>query len=338
MLKSLIIKEIQDKGPMPQDRFMELALSHPDYGYYRTQESVTKDFTTAPEISQMFGELIGVWVHDIYEQLGKPNKIDLVELGPGKGTMMADVLRVIPDLSPVLNVYFIEIHSKLKETQLSKVQQAHSLESFDKLPQTSNPLIILANEFFDVLPTKYYERKNNNLFERCIGIKDGELKFELCQREESQGYDQLWEESPRTERILEQICSRILEQQGAFLCFDYGYEKGQGDSLQALYKGAPSRVLQHIGKSDLTCHVNFGRLKELALRYGLCVKGPTQQGHFLMNMGLDVRMDMLKHKNPSKNTSLELEALRLVHPQQMGSIFKGFTAFSPYLKPKGFEL
>ena len=155
--------------------------------------------------------------------------------------------------------------------------------------------------------------------------------------QDNKGPEEIWEESPQAEFLFNTICDRLLKQNGAFLCIDYGYEKGQGDSLQALFKGKLSAPLHHIGKSDLTCHVNFGRLKEMALSKGLSVLGPLPQECFLKNMGLDIRITLLKHQNPSQAASLDIAAARLTSPQQMGTLFKAMVVFSPStIKPAGF--
>lgn len=342
MLEALIRQEIEEKGPLSQGRFMELALHHPTYGYYESQEAVGQDFTTAPEISQVFGELIGAWAIDYYEKLGQPKALSLVELGPGKGTLMADFLRtakVSSSFSQALNIYMVEINPLLKAMQQRTIPHAlHHVEKFDQIPDAPHPLIIIANEFFDVLPTNCYVRKGNILYEKCIGIQDNALDFTLVKRAENKGPDQIWEESPMAVRLIKEISTRLLNRGGIFLCIDYGYEQGSGESLQALFKKEPSPPLSHIGESDLTCHVNFRRLKEIARFQGLGVLGPLPQGKFLENMGLDVRIGMLTHKNPSKKANLEIGATRLTHPQQMGTLFKVMAMFSPpSLIPIGFE-
>jgi len=338
MLETLILQEIREKGPISQHRYMELALGHPLYGYYRTQEAISRDFTTAPEISQMFGELIGAWVLDLYQKLGQPKKMTLVEMGPGRGTLMADLLRVTPSLSDVLKINLVEINPLLKEVQQSKIPHAIVVERIEDIPRNSDPIIILANEFFDVLPTRCFVRKENILYERHIGEEEGKLAFTFQSFGKNTGPDQTWEENSGLDVLLEELYSRLVQQKGAFLCIDYGYETGQGDSLQALYKGTPSHPLSHVGSADLTCHVHFGHLKEKAISIGLGTRGPTSQSEFLMNMGLDVRLEMLKHKNPSQRAELELAAMRLTHPLQMGSLFKVLAVVSPSsLNPVGFD-
>jgi SAM-dependent MidA family methyltransferase len=341
MLEDLIHQEIRKNGPLSQSRFMELALHHPTYGYYRSSEAVGQDFTTSPEISQVFGELIGAWAIDYYEKLGEPHAVTLVELGPGKGTLMADLMRTAalsPAFSQAIDLYMVETNPLLKAMQQSNAPPSTHVEKFEHIPEKGNPLIVIANEFFDVLPTNCYVRENNILYERCIDYQQDKLEFKRIERLKNQGPDQIWEESPETIRIMKAICTRLLKQQGVFLCIDYGYEQGHGESLQALFRREPSCPLSHVGQSDLTCHVNFGRLKEIALFHGLGVLGPLPQGTFLRNLGIDVRTKMLQHKNPSQKESLEMSAMRLTHPQHMGTLFKAMAVFSPLsLAPIGFE-
>lgn len=341
MLESLILQEIQDKGPMSQSRFMELALQHPTYGYYRTQEAISRDFTTSPEISQIFGEIIGAWAIDYYMKLKLPAKISLVELGPGRGTLIADFLRVSNtsrSFLNALNLYLVEINPLLKEAQSKIIRHpAVWLEKFEDLPFSTDPLIVIANEFFDALPTNCYVRRHNILYERCIINEKGKFEFTLVPLYECLGVDKTWERSFVAETLVEEIYSLLLKRTGVFLCIDYGYEKGEGDTLQALYKGQKSDSIMHVGMSDLTCHVNFGALKKSATSKGLGVLGPLPQGVFLKNLGIDLRFQMLKHQNPSERDSLEASVQRLIHPQQMGSLFKAMAIFSPFsIKPEGF--
>jgi SAM-dependent MidA family methyltransferase len=342
MLELLLRQEIQEKGPLSQSRFMELALQHPTHGYYRSQKGVAQDFTTSPEISQVFGEFMGAWAIDYYEKLEKPPAVSLIELGPGRGTLMADILRIAKVSKPfleALNIHLVEINPLLKSLQKQKISHGPTwFERFEDIPRSEYPFILIANEFFDALPSDCFVRKDHVLYERRIGIQQGKLAFILQALRQDQDPNQTWEESPQAESLLNEICSRLLEQKGVFLCIDYGYEKGTGESLQALFKEHPSDPLCHVGLSDLSCHVPFGRLKEMALARGLEVVGPIPQGQFLKNLGFDIRIEMLKNKNPSQKASLDAAAIRLTHPQQMGNLFKAMAIFSPgSMKPSGFE-
>jgi SAM-dependent MidA family methyltransferase len=342
MLERLIHQEIQEKGPLSQSHFMELALHHPIYGYYGSQQAVGQDFTTSPEISQVFGELIGGWAIDYYEKIGQPKVLSLIELGPGKGTLMADFLRmakVSPSFSQALNIHMVEMNPLLRSIQQKTIlHPLNYTDKFNHIPDAPHPLMIIANEFFDVSPMNCYLRKDNILYERCIDSQNNKFVFTLLRRSDNKGPDETWEESPAAIRLMKEICIQLRKKKGVFLCIDYGYEQGKGETLQALFEKEPSSPLDHVGKSDLTCHVNFGRLKEIAVLHGLGVLGPLPQGVFLKNIGLDLRIEMLKHKNPLKSESLEMGAMRLSHSLQMGTLFKVMAVFSPAsLNPIGFE-
>ncbi|MBL8676655.1 MAG: SAM-dependent methyltransferase, partial [Alphaproteobacteria bacterium] len=182
MLDSHLIQLIQEKGPLSQSQFMEIALQHPKYGYYQCQEAIGQDFTTSPEISQVFGELIGAWALDYFHQIKKPQNLTLVELGPGKGTLLADFLRIAklePSFYQALEIYLVETSPPLKNQQKSSISFPFTwLENFEELPIGQNSLIIIANEFFDALPTNFFKRKGNVIFERCIAYEDGKLVFQ----------------------------------------------------------------------------------------------------------------------------------------------------------------
>ena len=343
MLNSYLIQLIQEKGPLSQSQFMEIALQHPKYGYYQRQEAIGQDFTTSPEISQVFGELIGAWAVDYFLRIKKPQSLTLVELGPGKGTLLADFLRTAklePSFYQALEVYLVETSLSLKNQQKSSIFFPFSwIKNFEELPKNQHPLIIIANEFFDVLPTNLFKRKKNIVFERCIAYEGNKLIFQNIKRRKEVGPDEIWEESPQTEALFHVICKRLQICGGIFLCIDYGYEDGNGDTLQALYKAESSSPLHQIGQADLTCHVNFSKLKEIALSYNLGVLGPCPQGQFLKNLGVDLRIEFLKRKNPSQNATLSAALTRLTHPQQMGTLFKAIAFFSPLTtRPSGFDL
>ncbi len=326
---------------LSQGQFMELALQHPDSGYYRTQQAVGQDFTTAPEISQVFGELIGAWVLDIYEQLGSPSQVNLVELGPGRGTLMADLLRVAalsPAFMAALQIHLVEINPFLLQQQKGKIHHSEIYwhETVETLPLQA-PLLLIANEFFDAMPTHFYRRQENMLYERFIDLSGEEPVFTFLPLASEEGEDVEWETSPVSLHIMELLSQRLRLQGGVCLLIDYGYESGTGDTLQALFRGEPSPPLSHIGKSDLTCHVNFGALKQVAITQGLSVFGPVSQRTFLKNLGIDLRIAQLQHKNKQEAAVLNVAHARLTHPCQMGTLFKAMAIVSQALIPGGFH-
>lgn len=338
MPETQIRKEIKEKGPLPQSRFMELALQ----AYYSGEDSIGQDFTTAPEVSQMFGELVGLWALDLYQQMGSPESLTYVEVGPGRGTLMADILRVAklsPSFSKALDIHFVEFSPRLKALQKQRLPQVPVTwhESLETLPCAA-PLLIVANEFFDALPVSYYLREQGILYERCVDVQAGELVFTFQPLTQEKGPEERWEESAETLKWMKAICRRLKTQGGAFLCLDYGYEEGEGETLQALFEGEPSSPLRHIGASDLSCHVNFGILKQEALDQGCGVSGPLPQGYFLNNLNIKQRLDSLKMQNPSKKAELEAAYTRLTHPVHMGLLFKVLAVVSPSsLLPLGFH-
>jgi len=339
MLETQIKQQIKEKGPLPQSRFMELALK----AYYSGEASIGQDFTTAPEVSQLFGELIGLWTLDLYQQLGSPEKILYVELGPGRGTLMKDILRVAklsPPFLKALDIHFVEFSPRLKKLQQQALPGIPVTwhESFETIPSSSAPLLIVANEFFDALPAAYYLRKKGILYERCVDVRDGELIFAFQPLREGEGADTSWEESADTMRWVRAIFERLKAQTGAFLCFDYGYEKGEGETLQALFEGTLSSPLQHIGASDMSFHVNFGLFRREALEQGISVWGPLSQGLFLNRLNIKQRVESLQKQNPTKGGELEAAYARLTHPLQMGLLFKALAMTSPSsLLPLGFN-
>ena len=339
MLETQLLREIEENGPLSQRQFMEKVLQ----AYYKNHIALGKDFTTAPEISQVFGELIGLWLLDMYQKLGSPEKIALVELGPGRGTLMADVLRIAklaPAFWKALDVYLIEISPLLKDLQKKTISHPSIkwLEKIEDIPSSSTPLLVFANEFLDALPTAYYLRENNKLYERYVVAQDGKLSFQFKYLRQDSGPDTLWEESIAAENVMQSLCKRLKKQTGVFLCLDYGYEKGKGDTLQALFEGNPIDPFSHLGCADISCHVKFGHLKALVLKEDLKTWGPLPQGIFLKNLHIHERIEHLKQVNPTQRGSLEAACTRLTHPSQMGLLFKAFAVTFPMsLKPIGFD-
>jgi len=286
-----IFVEIERDGVMPIDRYMEICNTH----YYSTRDPLgaNGDFTTAPEISQIFGEIIGVWAIERWQKLGSPKEFALVELGAGRGTLMADLLRaarVLPEFQP--QIHIVEISPILREKQQAAIKNATWHES---MPKLKIPAIIIANEFFDALPIKQFADNE----ERKIIIENGELKFTLPEKN-------VVEISPVSEGLMQEIAANY---QGGII-IDYGYVIGSGDTFQALRKHKFTNPFKDCGEADLTAHVNFGCLAEI-------VGGKlTTQGEFLLNYGGAFR---------AKKLGKEADFDRLVSPEQMGELFKVLT-------------
>ncbi len=341
-LKDKLTARIRASGPITLADYMTACLSDPQAGYYTTREPFgTKgDFTTAPEVSQMFGELIGAFCLQAFAQLGSPDKFQLVELGPGRGTLMADLLRTASlrrDFIKAAELSLVEMSPRLRDIQAKTLANApltpEFRDHFKDVPE--GPLILVANEFFDALPIHQFVKTPAGWLERMVGIDDaGELCFGLgtarlpdadtpaSAQDAPDG--SFLETQPASNAIAEDIAARIARHDGAALVIDYGYLKtASGDTLQALYKHQYDDVLAHPGESDLTAHVNFEALAHAALQGGANVLPPLEQGEFLLRLGLLERAGSLgTGKDTSTQEAIRDAVERLAAPDQMGQLFK----------------
>lgn len=312
---------------------MDLCNTH----YYGTRDPFGSrgDFTTAPEISQIFGELIGAWLADCWLRLGSPKAV-LCEMGPGRGTLMKDILRAtkhVPHFHASLRVRMIETSPVLQAIQKKTLSGAHSdiewKSAFEDMP--SLPLLLVANEFFDALPIHQFL---NGDVERTIGMKDGNLHW-------IQEGEVKLENSPASLAIMKQLAAHISIHKGTALIIDYGYENQPGyetsegaDTLQALKDHAYADPLKVPGEADLTAHVDFGALKEAA--QGLSTH-LTTQGDFLRRLGAELRATALCRNAPQEQQKTILSGLeRLMSSEQMGTIFKVLAVTSSLENPPGF--
>ncbi len=306
-LEQIIRDKIISNGDMPIDEFMELALYHPEYGYYTNNYPIGAegDFITSPEISQIFGEIIAIFFLNKIHELPEGD-IALVEIGAGKGTLMKDILRTFsqfPEISERIKPYIIEINPKLRELQSMALDVTH-IESIEELP--SLPCIIYANEFFDCLPIKQFHNEN----EVKVTITNGELTrtSDEITLEESQG----------AEGYYSNICEHIKENKGLGLFIDYGYFSGSGDTLQAIQKHKKASIFHDIGDTDLTSHINFNKLENLSRGVGLQVLELKTQAEFLIKYGITLRAEILAKANPKILDDVN----RLISTSQMGDLFK----------------
>ncbi len=328
-LAKLIKAMIAENGPMPLDRYMTLCLSHPQYGYYITRDplGVAGDFTTSPEISQVFGELIGVWVAQVWEQLGSPRQFALVELGPGRGTLMADVLRVltkIPACLKAAHVHLVETSPVLRQAQLERVPAATWHASVASLPGL--PTILLANEFFDALPIRQFERRGGQLFERCVGVVAEALDIVLVPTPDhgQRGRDGIMEDAGIRDAMADYLGNHLSMSSGAALIIDYGHlHSAMGDTLQAMKAHRFCKITEHAGEADLTSHVDFKSMGTGFSRGGASVAGVMTQGEFLQAMGLEARTQVLAHHSSGeKRRDIIAASERLANPAQMGELLK----------------
>lgn len=348
-LSDIIKAEIEQSGPLSLQDYWNLCQSHPDYGYYMRQDPLGRegDFITAPEISQMFGEMLGIWVADMWMKLAYPNTLHLVECGAGRGTMMEDILRAtknIPGFHQALKVHIVETSPYLKSMQQSKLG-SYGFVTWSKIlsdvPE-EGPIIILGNEFLDALPIRQIAYVDAKWYERVVGVENGEfvmgrgpdIPFSTEVKAEN---GSVFEFSPVRDAMWEQICERIRKQSGAALMIDYGHGvPAFGDTLQAVRKHQFCDIFDEPGSADITSHVNFGQLaelgKDLSPRF-------TTQRQFLLNMGIEMRYQtLLKHATEVEGELLSSGLERLIASEQMGDIFKVLCISEPdHVVPAGFE-
>ena len=349
-IKGLIAAE----GAISVERYMELALGHPDLGYYMNRDSfgAAGDFTTAPEISQMFGELLGLWTAEVWHQMGQPNPIRLIELGPGRGTLMSDALRaarLAPDFREAVEVTLVETSPKLAqiqhETLLSSGVAVTWAASFAETPP--GPAILLANEFLDALPVRQYVFSKGRWRERVVRIDaGGELVFGVSDDYEpyiqAQGAEgDILEVNPASHRLMFELGARMVRQGGVALFVDYGHTvTGLGDTLQAVRNHRFVSPLYEPGEADVTAHVDFSAMARSARAAGAAVHGPIDQGDFLTALGVDQRADALSTRTPNRAAEFDSARRRLVGKgeNEMGGLFKAMAVASRTLpRPPGFE-
>jgi NADH dehydrogenase [ubiquinone] 1 alpha subcomplex assembly factor 7 len=340
-LEDIIVAMIREDGPMPIDRYMALCLGHPLHGYYMSRDPFGPDgdFITAPEISQIFGELIGVWCAAAFRALGSPQHFLLVELGPGRGTLMSDVLRaakVMPGFREAANVHLVETSPALRKLQAEKLGPAVTWhESIDSLPD--GPAIILANEFFDALPISQYEFHDGSWTERRVGLNAGDRlvigRSAVALAEPAADEGAILETAPLRQEIAKRLGERLAHSPGVALIIDYGHAaSAMGDTLQAVRRHKFCSILDRPGEADLTSHVDF---EKLALAFGdggAITHGPITQRHYLLAMGLEARAARLSGKAKLPERKIIARATeRLVGENQMGNLFKVMAALSPGL-------
>lgn len=329
-LPDIIRQTIRDSGPMTVASFMAMALTHPQQGYYMKQDpfGTVGDFTTAPEISQMFGEMIGVFLADTWMKMGSPATCHLVELGPGRGTLMDDIWRAtknVPGFHDAAAVHLVEISPHLRDLQKKRLARIETLTHHDdilSLPHDA-PLLIVGNEFFDAIPFRQAVCHNGEFHERVVGLNDGgdlifgvghKLDIPATAREGA-----IVEFSPARDGIASLIASRLKGQGGAALLIDYGHDEKQmpvGDTFQAVCNHQYMSVFDDIGNADLTSHVDFSAIRR-AVQNDVTVHGAISQGAFLKNLGIDLRLERL-----GATTDRLAAHARLTADDQMGTLFK----------------
>lgn len=332
-LRSRLAGRISATGPISLADYMAEALMHPTYGYYATRDPLgaAGDFTTAPEISQMFGELIGLSLAQCWMDQGAPAAVTLAELGPGRGTLMADILRAtanVPGFHAAASVHFVETSAPLRAEQQARVPGATWHDDITTLPD--GPLLLVANEFFDALPIRQFQRDPAGWREVQIGVQDGALVPGLSapapialldHRLDDSAPGDIVEHCPVLPAITAQIGARIAEHGGAALIIDYGDWRSLGDTVQALAAHAPVDPFATPGEADITAHVDFEAIAKAAApaRYSRL----TPQGVFLERLGVTARAQILAAGLSGDALKTHIAAhRRLTHPEEMGSLFK----------------
>jgi NADH dehydrogenase [ubiquinone] 1 alpha subcomplex assembly factor 7 len=303
------------------DHFMARA----NAAYYATRDPFA-DFTTAPEISQVFGECLGLWAAVTWRRLGSPAPVILAEAGPGRGTLMADALRAIgraaPDFRAALTVHLIETSPRLRAIQAERIGAAIWHERLEDMPE--GPMILLANEFLDALPIRQFVRRGAAWAERFVG-PDGFILVDTADDPGLVAEDgAVVERCEVAEAIAASLGGRLASYPGTALFLDYGPEvSAPGDSLQAIAGGKPVDPLGPPGAADLTAHVDFARFGAAARSAGAAVSGPVPQGLFLARLGLFQRTNQLARGQPPAQAMALMEgARRLGEPDRMGRLFK----------------
>lgn len=333
-LEEFIKKQIQHAGPMDLGQYMSIALSHPQHGYYMKQDPLgwAGDFTTAPEISQMFGEMLGIWAADAWLALRMPKKFALVECGPGRGTLMKDLMRAVKRVEgfhDAADIHLIEISEVLKEKQEQNLGHFNPTwhKTFDTVP-TDMPLFVIGNEFLDALPFRQFMFKDGRWQERVIGVQDDALVFGLRpagpladKLPKRASLDDIYEIAPVREVFIKNVAERLKTQHGAGIFIDYGYiQDGYGDTFQAVRGHEYVDVLSHVGDADLTNHVDFSALHR---RVGKEHVQLTTQGDFLRTLGIVIRAEVLKKKAGREQAKELQKGLdRLINYSEMGELFK----------------
>jgi len=336
-LAALIRQQIAAGGPISIAQYMELCLLHPEHGYYTRADPLgaAGDFTTAPEISQMFGELLGLCLAQAWLDQGRPAPFTLAEPGPGRGTLMADALRAagrVRGFRAAARLVLVEASPALRARQAETLRDARPVwvDTLDTLPET--PLFLLANEFFDALPIRQYIRGPEDWRERLVGLGESGLRFglgpperppQLAARLADTQPGEVVELCPTAGAAAAAIARRIAAHGGAAVIVDYGGWHSRGDTFQAVARHAPTDPLSEPGAADLTAHVDFEALASAATAAGAAVSPMVPQGELLDRLGMPARAAALARGLSGDALAAHLAAAkRLTHPDEMGSLFK----------------
>ncbi len=342
--------QISQDGPISVAAYMTLCLHDPSDGYYATRPALggQGDFITAPLVSQMFGELIGLWAVETWTRLGKPSPFRLVEVGPGDGTLMSDLLRAVrlaPDFIAAADLWLVETSAPLRTAQAEKlagaVLQPRWADSLDDVAEGA-PVILIGNELLDCLPARQFVMTPGGWVERLVGLgPDGELAFGLAPSDHGLAPEPdapVLEVSPAQEAFAAQVAQRVVRERGAALLIDYGRSEPEfGDTLQSLKAHEKVDPLAFPGESDLTIHTDFPAVLAAAREAEADTAGPIPQGLFLGRLGLQHRAEALIAARPDLAPVIGRQKNRLMAPDQMGELFKVISIHQPGFPSPGFE-
>lgn len=363
-LKDRLIAKIKAEGPLTIAEYMTICLLDPVHGYYPTRDPLGSDgdFITAPEISQMFGEVIGLWCIQTWQDMGRPATVQLIELGPGRGIMMSDILRAAKldkDFLTAAQVTLIEASPALEAVQGKTLGNSPCpiswAPSLEKAPK--GPAIIIGNEFLDCLPIRQFIQKDRfagraGWQERMVALEDDALRFGISpaaiseslqailpEAQEDAKNDELLEVCPASAQIIDQLKQRFETDRGRALFIDYGPAETEfGDTLQALKRHEKVGVFSDPGNTDLTARVDFGALIELAKAVDLSVTNAVPQREFLSKLGLEMRAIALSRARPDSKEKIARQLHRLTGTDEMGELFKAICFQSDNLDlPLGFR-
>lgn len=351
-LNDALIALISEEGPISVERYMALCLGHPSLGYYTTRDpfGADGDFTTAPEISQIFGELLGLWAAQVWLDMGAPASCRLIEIGPGRGTLMADALRAmaraLPAAADKLAVHMVETSPVLRRCQQATLgERASRITWHERVEQAlDGPVIILANELLDALPVRQFIATPDGWRERLVGLcANGSLCFGLAPGTTA-GLGALLpagtvlEVPQAADALVGTLAAHVASQGGAALLIDYGAaEAGTGDTLQAVQRHRFVDPLAEPGEADLTTQVQFARVRTAAMACNAKVHGPVEQGVFLARLGLAERAEaLMRHASQPQAAAIAAATERLAGmdgraPTAMGTLFKAIALTHPAL-------
>lgn len=340
--------DIAEHGPLTVAQYMHRCLHDPEGGYYATRPALGErgDFITAPLVSQMFGELLGLWAAEVWTRLGT-GRVRFVEVGPGDGTLMGDMLRaarLVPGFLDAAEVWLVETSEPLARAQAMKLGDGVRWASDLADVPGGAPLILVSNELLDCLPARQFVRTEHGWAERLVGASERDLVFGLMPLPTPPAADlppgppgEVLEISPAQAALAQVVAERITADGGAALLIDYGRdEPGFGDTLQALMGHQKVHPLDRPGEADLTVHVDFPTVLAAARKAGAQTRCLTQ-GQFLRRLGIEQRAAALARAHPMRAESIHRQLDRLIAPDQMGELFKAACIFSVDLEPPGFE-